>query len=225
MSIVLYFVAMNAPKPKTLKQPKPTKPLKQSRQPGPSKPGKQADQQPKRRNAPETKARILAAAQTAFARVGYAGAGIRDIAAIAGISSTLLPRYFGSKAGLFEAALVEALRMEELFEQDMEHFGERLASLLMAAELNVEPLTMIALATGDPEAGAIATRVTEAHALKPLAKRLGPPDARVRALQIILLSTGFVLYMRQLPLLRSNGTDRQLEAWFAGTIQAIVDRA
>jgi len=58
---------------------------------------------PKRRNAPKTKAKILAASQEAFAELGYSQAGIRDIAAIAGVSSTLLLRYFGSKPALFRS--------------------------------------------------------------------------------------------------------------------------
>src|SRR3546814_8586971 len=46
---------------------------------------------PKRRNAIQTKAKILAAAQQAFSETGYSQSGIRDIAATAYVSSTLLP--------------------------------------------------------------------------------------------------------------------------------------
>jgi len=179
----------------------------------------------KRRNAPQTKAKILSAAQQAFAELGYGQAGIRDIAAIAGISSTLLPRYYGSKAGLFEAALVDAMRLDGLFELGREQFGERLAALFLDRGLDIKPPSIVALATGDAEAREISTRVIEAQVLRPLAKWLGPPDGRVRALQIILLSMGFVLFTRQFPLLPGKGSDKLLAAWFAQTVQAIVDRA
>lgn len=200
--------------------PKPPKPTRSSRPPRKDPPAAP----PKRRNAPQTKARILAAAQQAFAEIGYAQAGIRDIAAIAGISSTLLPRYYGSKAGLFEAALVDAMRMDEVLGQGREGLGERLAAVFLDRNLDIKPPSMVTLSTGDSEAREIATRVMEEQVLKPLAKWLGPPDGRVRALEILLLSMGFVLFTRQFPLLPGRGADKLLAAWFAQTVQAIVDR-
>jgi AcrR family transcriptional regulator len=180
---------------------------------------------PKRRNAPKTKAAILTAAQEAFAVLGYARAGIRDIGAIADVSSTLLLRYFGSKAGLFEAALVDSLRLEGLFALGKERFGERLIALFQDVELDIKQPSIIALSIGDGESREIATRVTEERVLKPLAKWLGPPDGRTRALQIIMLGMGFVLFTRLIPLMpATKGIDRKLARWFAQTIQAIVDQ-
>lgn len=179
---------------------------------------------PKRRNASKTKARILAAAQKSFSEVGYSHAGIRDIGASADVSSTMLLRYFGSKAGLFEAALIDAMRMEELLKNERAGFGTRLAKLFLNTELEITPPSMIALSTNDPEACAITTRVTEKHAVIPLAQWLGPPDGRTRALQIMLLSTGLVLYTRQLPqLFAARGADKKLAKWFAQSVQDIVD--
>jgi AcrR family transcriptional regulator len=180
---------------------------------------------PKRRNAPKTKAGILAAAQQAFSELGYSQAGIRDIAAIAGISSPLLLRYFGSKAGLFEAALMEATRLERIFEQGRDGFGEHLTSLLLNVDLDVKAPAMVALSTGDADAREIATRVTEKHVVAPLAQWLGPPEARARAVEIIMACTGFVMYTRQLPLTpAAKGVDKKLAKWLARTLQAIVDQ-
>lgn len=181
---------------------------------------------PKRRNAPKTKARILAAAQRAFSQQGYSQAGIRDIAAVAGVSSTLLLRYFGSKAGLFEAALIDAIRLDPLFERGRDKFGEHTAELLLDFTLDVRPQSMVSLSTGDVEAREIATRATDEYAIVPLAKWLGPPDARARAFQIAMLCTGFVLYTRQLPLIAGPGlVEKKLSKWFAGALQAIVDQS
>jgi len=180
---------------------------------------------PKRRNAEKSRARILAAAQRAFSELGYAHAGIRDIAAIADVSSTLLLRYFGSKAALFEAALIDAMRMNELLQNNRAGFGEHLATLFLNTELEITPPSMIALATHDPEAREITTRVIAEHVLPPITKWLGAPDARARALQIMLLSTGFVQYTRQLPkLFAARGADKKLAKWFAQSVQAIVDQ-
>ena len=180
---------------------------------------------PKRRNAAQTKAKILAAAQKAFSELGYTRAGIRDIAAIADVSSTLLLRYYGSKAGLFEAALTDAMRMDELLQSGKAGFGEQLAAIFLDATIEFTVPSMIALSTNDPEAREITTRVTESQIIKPFMKWLGAPDARARALEIMLLSTGFVLYTRQLPgLFATRGIDRKLGKRFAKSIQTIVDQ-
>lgn len=181
---------------------------------------------PKRRNAPNTKANILAAAKQAFAEHGYGQAGIRDIASIAGISSPMLLRYFGSKAGLFEAALIDAMPMEDVIGQSRDKFGEHLTSLFLNAKLELLPPSMIALSTGHMDARDIATQVTEERVIAPLAKWLGPPDARTRAIEILLLSMGFVLCTRQLPLMPlRKGVDKKFAKWLAQSIQAIVDQS
>ncbi len=181
---------------------------------------------PRRRNAGQTRAGILTAAQKAFSELGYAHAGIREIATIAGVSSTLLIRYFGSKAGLFEAALIDAMRMGELLQHEKKGFGDHLVRLFLNTGLEITPPSMIALATHDPEAREITTRVIEEHLLPPIAAWLGAPDGRARALQIMLLSTGFVQYTRQLPtLFAARGAEKKLAKWFAQTVQAIVDQS
>jgi AcrR family transcriptional regulator len=181
---------------------------------------------PKQRNAPQTRANILSAAQQAFAQHGYAQAGIRDIANLADISSPLLLRYFGSKAGLFEAALIDAMQVEELFGAERDKFGAHLTSLFMDAKLDIKAPSLIALSIGHADARDIATRATEQHVIEPLAKWLGPPDARVRATQIVSIALGFVLCSRQLPLMPARkGIDRKMAKWFAETVQTIVDQS
>jgi AcrR family transcriptional regulator len=56
----------------------------------------------------ERREQILAAATEAFARGGFAGTGLEDIAAEANISRVILYRHFDSKADLYRAALVRA---------------------------------------------------------------------------------------------------------------------
>jgi AcrR family transcriptional regulator len=184
-----------------------------------------ADKEPKRRDAPKTKAKILAAAQKAFSELGYSRAGIRDIAAIADVSSTLLLRYYGSKAALFEAALIDAMPVESMFDVGKAGFGERLAALFLDPRLEIVPPSIVSLSTGDAEAREITTRVMERYVVTPVAKWLGPPDARVRAAEITLLAMSFVLYTRQIPLLATPGGNRKLAQWFAESVQAIVDRS
>jgi len=178
------------------------------------------------RDAPATRARILAAAQRAFSTLGYARAGIRDIAALAGTSSTLLIRYYGSKAGLYEAALTDALSHGSVLSLPRGSFGRTLAGQFVKPEIEILPPAMMALAAGDAEAAAITARVAEEHAIAPLAQWLGGPDARRRAVQIFMLTTSFVLYSRNLPVVPLADRDQPAMAdWLAGAIQAIVDES
>jgi AcrR family transcriptional regulator len=177
-----------------------------------------------RRDASRTRQKILAAAQQAFAQMGYAQAGIRDIAAIAEVNSALLLRYFGSKAGLFEAALIEAMRSDEVFAGDRNRLGERLARLFLDRRLEIRPPAIIGLSLGDPEAREVAARVAEKHVITPLARWLGPPDAHARALQIFMLAMSFVAYSRQLPLISARRScEKRVAAWLAKTLQQVVD--
>jgi len=54
---------------------------------------------------PQSRAGILVAAGTIFARAGLAGARVDGIAAAAGVNKALLYYYFGSKQALFEAVI------------------------------------------------------------------------------------------------------------------------
>ncbi|NUP25467.1 MAG: TetR/AcrR family transcriptional regulator [Nocardia sp.] len=61
--------------------------------------------QPRRRDRATTRAGLLAAARTRFARHGYDGAGVRDIAGDIGVDPALVFRYFGSKKALYAEAM------------------------------------------------------------------------------------------------------------------------
>ena len=63
----------------------------------------------RRRNAAATREAILASAREAFARVGYDGAGVREIAAGAGVTAMLVNRYFGSKEQLFAEVIAATI--------------------------------------------------------------------------------------------------------------------
>lgn len=104
-----------------------------------------------------TRARILAAAQRQFAEDGYEKVTIRSVAAEAGIDPSLVIRYFGTKDGLFAAAVVFDLRLPDLMKVPkrqigravIEHFLDRwegpqssndLPALLRAAVSNANAL-------------------------------------------------------------------------------------
>jgi AcrR family transcriptional regulator len=63
---------------------------------------------PARRDAAETRRRILAAALTEFSSHGHGGARVDRIAETAGVSKPMIYSYFGDKEGLYKAALRES---------------------------------------------------------------------------------------------------------------------
>jgi len=63
----------------------------------------------KRRNAEETKKRILAAAETEFASKGFDGARLANIASGAEVQQALIHHYFSDKAGLYREVITRAL--------------------------------------------------------------------------------------------------------------------
>ncbi|MFM6932299.1 MAG: TetR/AcrR family transcriptional regulator [Novosphingobium sp.] len=180
---------------------------------------------PRKRDADATRQRILEAAQQAFSETGYSHTGIREIARRAGTSSTLLLRYYGSKAGLFEAALEAAMPATATLDWGREDYAVQLADALLDPENVVRPPLMIALASGDPEAAAIAARVTEARAILPLAEWLGGEDAHRRSVAIAMAATGFATYLRQLPLTSIDDAERsRLRDWFIETVDSLLRR-
>jgi TetR/AcrR family transcriptional regulator len=61
------------------------------------------------RNAVETRKRLLDAAESEFATKGFAGARLRDVAAVAGVQQALIHHYFTDKEGLYRAVLDRAI--------------------------------------------------------------------------------------------------------------------
>jgi AcrR family transcriptional regulator len=72
----------------------------------------------------ETRNAILAAARRRFAEDGYERATIRAIAADADIDPSMVMRYYGSKDGLFAAAVDVALGLPALEQLPAERRGE-----------------------------------------------------------------------------------------------------
>ena len=72
-----------------------------------------------RRSTTEVRSRVKAAGRAAFAEHGYAAASTKDIAARADVAEVLIFRHFGSKAGLFEEAVLET------FEQFVDDYAVR----------------------------------------------------------------------------------------------------
>jgi len=84
----------------------------------------------RRPGAGGTREQILAAARSHFAEAGFDNATIRGIAAAAGVDPALVLHYYGSKEGVFRAAVNVPIEPGEflprLLEEGLDGLGERL---------------------------------------------------------------------------------------------------
>ena len=133
------------------------------------------------RSSADTRARIIAAAQCIFSEKGYAQAGMREIAAKAGVATSLVTKYFKHKAKLFEEALIGAIIAPETLQSDRANFGAAIVGTVLDRELQVRAPMMMALSLGDAEARDVVVRVVREHILASMSAWLKPPLAEARA--------------------------------------------
>jgi AcrR family transcriptional regulator len=173
------------------------------------------------RNAAQTKLAILAAARRAFAERSYELVGVREVAQLAGVDRALIVRYFGSKEGLFQAALEQALTVEPIIRLDRASFGKEFVELFLSWS-GYSAIRMISFAAANPDLRAHSMAQCEKRMIEPLEKWLGPPNAHARATSLLTLFTGLETFWDLgLPSLRSM--DPKLRRWLEEASQAIVD--
>lgn len=150
-----------------------------------------AEAPPRIRDAERSKRALLAAGTELFAEKGYSRARLRDIAGRAGVDAALVIRYFGSKEGLYLAAL----KQDEIGELPLartlsgptpEALVDALVDRAMTAWDNVG-VGPLALALSRPDAGDDTRAEVRARlepVLAPLAEAAaaaGKADPRMRA--------------------------------------------
>ncbi|WP_343320595.1 TetR family transcriptional regulator (plasmid) [Arthrobacter sp. TMP15] len=109
------------------------------------------------RDAVNTRALLLHAARRRFARDGYAGTTVRDIASDAGVNVALINRYFTSKEGLFEACLIRAaeeLERPDPGESSIEDVVQSIVSQVANTPSGEDPYQLLLLlrSSGDEKA-------------------------------------------------------------------------
>ena len=157
----------------------------------------------RRRDAVATRQAILDSARAAFARAGYDGAGVREIAQGAGVTAMLVNRYFGSKEALFAEAVETSMATTTVVLPRILKSGASgseiaaaLISITEAGDTPLEGFQMMLHSAGSPRAAEIARGLIEKHHLKAIASALGGEQASQRAAAMLALIAGFQL-MRQ----------------------------
>jgi len=144
--------------------------------------------------ADRTRTAILTAARAQFTETGYDGSGLRAIAARAGANVALISRYFGSKDGLFLAAIGPHLGLGLILDGPMACFGERAASVMeMKVARRFDPMLALLRAAGSPACTPALSQAVRAQVIAPLAARLDGANTHQRAMMIFATLAGYDL--------------------------------
>ncbi len=158
--------------------------------------------QPARRftgRSARTRAAILAAARARFAADGYEKATIRAIAADAGIDASMVIRYYGSKAELFEASAAIDLELRDAVgaaagpERVAEDYARAFMTRWEGGANEVEQL-LIRTALTHKEAVGQVQRIFDEQIKPPVMAALGgDPDAELRAALVMTQTLGLAV--------------------------------
>lgn len=185
----------------------------------------------RRRDAAATRQAILDSARAAFARSGYDGAGVREIAAGAGVTAMLVNRYFGSKEKLFAEVLASVFGGPRLLTDEFMRRpepGRRLAEGVVAmTDAGATPLDGFLImmhSASSPRAVEIAREQIQAHHQASVAGGLAGPGAAERAALILSLVSGFQTMRQVVRLDALTAADPQVLAdLLAPIFQGLID--
>lgn len=163
----------------------------------------------RRAGKPDTRAEILDAARDHFLTTGYAGTTLRAVAADAGVDVALLSYHFGSKQGLFAAAMALPVRPGELIEHALDAPVEQWPTRILRTVLRVwdDPeigpvlvQTVLATATAQDGTGGF-VEFLETELLGRMTSRLAGRDAEARATGILMTIAGLLMtrYVLKVP--------------------------
>jgi AcrR family transcriptional regulator len=179
------------------------------------------------RSGAESKQRILDTARELFGRHGYGGTTVRAIATAAGVDPAMVFYFFGTKQGLFGAAIELSgnvpSAIESIFTDGLDGIGERVVRTLLANLDNSErtPLVMLTRsAPTDDQSEALLREFIDREITDRLAALLGTPDAALRAgmVNVQILGLAVARYIVRIEPIASASVD-ELAARFGPLVQ------
>ena len=182
----------------------------------------------RRRGAAATREAILEAATRRFASHSYERAGVREIAADAGVTAALVNRYFGSKERLFAEVIKRALDMKDLLQDQQGNLADHLARVMVngqegARDRAYTPLLLLLHSTTEPQAVKLFRSDLNRTALPLLAEQIGGDDAAVRAVMVMAQLTGFAIMHHVLrPKAFTVARGEELEALLSRSLAACI---
>ena len=137
----------------------------------------------------------------------------------------LIQRYFGSKQGLFLAAILPRLEISLLLDGPMDEFGARAASIMrMKVGRGFDPMMALLRALATPSLAPSLSAALSRQVIAPLAARLKGDEPEMRAALILAHLAGYEMLLRvlQLPEL-AEAEAAARETALAMTLQDLAD--
>lgn len=183
----------------------------------------------RRPGSPDTRGQILDAARTEFARAGFGGTTIRNIAAAASVDPALVHHYFGSKQELFTAVLDPPADPRAIvvtvLDQPPEKMGENLVREFLGlwdGPPGHRARVLMASAVTDPGTGSLLRDFVLRRAVHPVLTAVATPrrerDLRAGLITSQLMGLALGRYVLAFPELTRPTADRLVQA-IAPTIQ------
>ena len=158
----------------------------------------------RRRNAAATREAILDSARQAFARAGYDGVGVREIAKGAGVTAMMVNRYFGSKERLFAEAIAKSMATSSVLTPIISgstatghDLAVALISITKKDAMPLEGFQIMLRSASSERAAEIGREQIENHHQRLIAAALSGDWAPQRAAVVLSLVAGFQI-MRQM---------------------------
>jgi AcrR family transcriptional regulator len=152
---------------------------------------------PRKRDAAATRAAILSAAQSQFARLGYDHVALRDIANEAGADVALVKRYFGGKEALFTEALKASFHPDRMKAWERPSFAREIATMMAdnihRDEAGAHSFQFLLRAATSPTTAPLLSLALQERFLEPICEWLGGEDAQPRARVLAATFIGFLV--------------------------------
>lgn len=174
-----------------------------------------------------TRESILAAARSHFGEAGFEGATIRGIAADAGVDPALVPHYFGSKEGVFKAAVEFPIDPAEfiprLLEPGIDGLGERLVLFFLEtwdSPAGEALLGLIRSVVGSEMAAQLMREFVEREVLGRLAGAIKADQPKLRAGLVATQLVGLAMLRYVIKLKTVHSASRkELARWIGPNVQ------
>jgi AcrR family transcriptional regulator len=186
--------------------------------------------QPHKRDRVATRAALLDAARVRFARLGYGGTTMRDVAQDAHVDPALVFRYFGSKRALFEEACVDHQVLGEIMSGPLDALPAGMLKSVVFQEweqfAGEHPLVMLLRSPShDPARTRLEQEAQAAH-IEELIRQVKGEDAALRAEMLVacLLGMGIMRTALGSPAL-SSATLEDVLPYFEGVTRVLIENA
>jgi AcrR family transcriptional regulator len=168
----------------------------------------------RRRNAAATRSAILDSARQAFARAGYDGVGVREIANDAGVTAMMVNRYFGSKEQLFAEVIAQIMTEPNILSPAntaAPDFAARIAATLIditqAGATPLDGFLIMLYSASSEQAAHIGREQIEEHYHRTLTAALGGDLAPQRAAILLAVIAGVQVMRQMIGLSALTGAD------------------